>query len=142
MVGSQHLLLHPGLDESITGDIIYLNLAGMSVIVLNSMRAAEELMVKRMSVSSRRSDRTMINELWAQALHVVPLLSNLLFLECMVPGDLLHCNRVPTLLTNADYSTKCSAHKPSEITTALFITRLDRSSKRSLVWLETHFRLL
>lgn len=45
------------------GDIIYLNLAGKSMIVINSLPAAEELMNKRTDLTSQRPHRTMINEI-------------------------------------------------------------------------------
>lgn len=45
------------------GDLIYVNLVGVPMLVCNSLEAAEELTVKRMSIYSARPYRTMINVL-------------------------------------------------------------------------------
>ncbi|KAJ7247337.1 cytochrome P450, partial [Mycena rebaudengoi] len=44
-------------------DIIHLNVAGASIIVLNSVEAANDLLVKRSSIYSDRARMTMLNEL-------------------------------------------------------------------------------
>ncbi|KAJ7247336.1 cytochrome P450 [Mycena rebaudengoi] len=44
-------------------DIIHLNVAGASIVVLNSVEAANDLLVKRSSIYSDRARMTMLNEL-------------------------------------------------------------------------------
>ncbi|CAG8652712.1 10799_t:CDS:2, partial [Acaulospora colombiana] len=44
------------------GDLIYVNLAGVPMLVCNSLEAAEELTLKRMSIYSSRPYRTMTNQ--------------------------------------------------------------------------------
>ncbi|KAJ7501807.1 cytochrome P450 [Mycena galericulata] len=50
-------------SKEYNSDIIHLNLAGQSVIVLSSLEAAEALLEKRSALYSDRSDLPMVNEL-------------------------------------------------------------------------------
>lgn len=54
--------------EILTGDIIYANIAGTSIVVLNSLEAVDELLTRRTNLYSSRPYKTMTNELY------VPLL--------------------------------------------------------------------
>ena len=45
------------------GDIVYVNLAGVDMMVLNSLDAVQELAEKRMSIHSERPFTTMSNDL-------------------------------------------------------------------------------
>lgn len=48
------------------GDIVYVNLAGVHMVVLNSLEAIQEIVDKRMSIHSERPYTTMTNDLMAQ----------------------------------------------------------------------------
>ncbi|EED83945.1 predicted protein [Postia placenta Mad-698-R] len=50
------------------GDVIYIHVFGNPIIVLNSAKAATELLDKRSSIYSSRPQRTMVSELWVIAL--------------------------------------------------------------------------
>jgi hypothetical protein len=49
-----------------TGDVIYFNALGKSIVVLNSVEAAVDLMDKRSSMYSDRSDFVMLVDMWVE----------------------------------------------------------------------------
>ncbi|KAG8754880.1 hypothetical protein FRC14_004554 [Serendipita sp. 396] len=55
------------------GDIVYVNLAGISMVVLNSIEAAEDLAGKRMAIYSGRPYTTMANNLMGSGYSLVLL---------------------------------------------------------------------
>jgi hypothetical protein len=48
------------------GDVIYFNALGKSIVVLNSVEAAVDLMDKRSSIYSDRSSFVMLVDMWVQ----------------------------------------------------------------------------
>ncbi|THH04250.1 hypothetical protein EW146_g10227 [Bondarzewia mesenterica] len=53
--------------KDVYGDIIYIRAFGNSVIVLNSAKAADDLLDKRGAIYSSRPMRTMIEDVWVDA---------------------------------------------------------------------------
>lgn len=46
-----------------TGDIVYVNIVGTSIVILNSLESAEELLGKRANLYSSRPYKAMTNDL-------------------------------------------------------------------------------
>ncbi|KAF9255647.1 cytochrome P450 [Marasmius fiardii PR-910] len=66
----QEWLTYRNMSEDYNSDIIYLNMFGTSVVVLNSIEAAQELFDKRSSIYSDRPRFTMLNELTGMSFHL------------------------------------------------------------------------
>ncbi|KAF9260636.1 cytochrome P450 [Marasmius fiardii PR-910] len=66
----QEWLTYRKISEDYKSDIIYLNMFGSSVVILNSMEAAQDLFDKRSSIYSDRPRFTMLNELTGMSFHL------------------------------------------------------------------------
>lgn len=63
--GIRHVFRILGAEALEDSDVIYLNLLGQDIIVLNSLAACKELFDKRSAIYSSRPNMPMINDLCA-----------------------------------------------------------------------------
>src|SRR4051794_865809 len=91
----------------ILGDILYFEVPGRPILVLNSLEDAEELLVKRASIYSARPESYMVGTLYAIPTFTLAVSHSISATGCHLHGVLSTFGRGKTTMNRGRSSIRC-----------------------------------